>query len=321
MSVINKYLAVAVAYLAVVLLCIEAASLANPDRLLKQYPMILSHDAATSMLDVKLNVVSAYTQTQAQGSLSSQLDCGSRAFDYRPYLKKDNTVIAHHGTIKVDSLMKDSVQDIINWLAQPQNVDELVVLYVSHCEADGDSSSQESRCVDASADILQEMNVSTIRGDCSPLATLTVGDALAQGKLPNAGSLLAIYDCANENFVQAVNCWGVHNKREYSCYGKNKEVAWDALAGYLNSTASPLATAADNLWLLQAHWQSNTVSVPLGDLHRSSVLKDESKAGVNAWLAEQLKNRALPYETLSFVELDNVCDGGLAVLEALREAW
>jgi len=293
----------------------------NLDKPLREFPMVMSHDAATSMLDVKLNVVGAYTQTQADGELFSQLDCGARAYDYRPYLKKDGSLIAHHGSIKVESAMRGSVQGVMDWLAKPAHSNELVVLYVSHCLADGDDATQEARCIEAAAALLAEMGVSSIRGDCSPLSSLTVGEALERGKLPQGGSLLAIFDCTNENFVQSVNCWGVHDKREYCCYGKRKEVAWSALTSYLNSTASPLATAADNLWVMQAHWQSSAVSVPLGDLHRSSVLKDENKAQVNAWLAQALRDKAFPFKTLNLVELDNVCDGGLEVLAALQENY
>jgi len=283
--------------------------------------MVLSHDAATSMFDAKLRVISSYTQTQKDGELASQLDCGARAYDYRPYLQKDGSLIAHHGSEKVHADMRGSLQGIIDWLSQPAHADELVLLYVSHCLSDGDKDTQEPRCTDAAANLLADMGISTVRGDCAPLSSLTVGDALSRGKLPGGGSLLAVFDCVNENYVESVNCWGLQGKHEYSCYGKNREVAWASLTTYLNSTASPLATPADNLWMLQAHWQSTKVSVPLGDLHLSSVLKDESKAGVNLWLAQTLRARALPYETLNLVELDNVCDNGLEVLAALQEQY
>ncbi len=68
---------------------------------------------------------------------------------------------------------------------------------------------------------------------------------------------------------------------------------------------------------LQAHWQSTSVSVPLGDMHLSSVLKDESAAGVNKWIANDFlqSNR---FSHLNIIEVDNVCDGGQRLLAALR---
>ena len=73
--------------------------------------------------------------------------------------------------------------------------------------------------------------------------------------------------------------------------------------------------------MLQAHWQSTSASMALGDLHLSSVLKDESAAGVNAWIASQVINRALPFEYLNIIEVDNVCNGGRQILEALKATY
>lgn len=291
--------------------------------LLRYFPMVMSHDAATSYLDSKLNVIESYTQTQAPGTLASQLDCGARAFDYRPYLGKDGELIAHHGSVKVNASMRDSVEGIVDWLKAdvPGRSGELVVLYTSHCESDGDKDSQAQRCTDATAQLLQDMGVAAL-SDCAPLENLTVEGAKQMGRVEGGGSLLAIAGCVNENYDSNVNCYGFVNKVEpYCCYGKRKEVAWNTFEAYLNNTAGPSSTSFDNLWMLQAHWQSDAVSIPLGDLHRSSVLQDEDKAGVNKWLAAALRARALPYATLSLVELDNVCDGGNDVREALQEAW
>lgn len=290
-------------------------------RLLRDFPFIMSHDAATSMLDSKLNLIESYTQTQATGSLAGQLDCGSRAFDYRPYLTSDGLLVAHHGPVKVKAYsMKESIEGVIDWLNQEENKNELVILYVSHCKADGDDDMQEQRCIEASRQLLENMGVS-VTSDCDLLSSMTVADAFKTGQLSkSSGSLLAVQGCINENFDVNVNCYGFYDKlKTYCCYGKHKEIPWNHLTSYLNNTAASAST--DALWMLQAHWQSDTASIPLGDLHRGSVLEDESKAGVNAWLAATLRARALPYENLNIIEVDNVCDGGNDILAALRESW
>lgn len=280
----------------------------------------MSHDAATSDLD-DINIIETYTQTQAAGTLASQLDCGARAFDYRPYLQKDNTLIAHHGGIKVKTSMKDSVQGLMDWLQKAENKNEFVLLYISHCEGAGDKDARTGVCEESSVELLQEMGVYTLT-DCGPLSDFTLEDAMDRGRVSEgAGSLVAVFNCVNENYDEHVNCWGFHDKHEYSCYGNNKEFAWASMIAYLNNTVIPSSTAKDNLWMLQAHWQSTATSISLGDLHRSSVLKDESKAEVNKWLAKTLKAKALPYEKLSLIELDHVCDGGNDVLAALQESW
>ena len=56
--------------------------------------MIMSHDAASGYLN-REHVVADWTDTQG-ATLSEQLDCGSRSFDYRPYYK-DGELFAHHG--------------------------------------------------------------------------------------------------------------------------------------------------------------------------------------------------------------------------------
>jgi hypothetical protein len=67
---------------------------------LNQYPILLSHDAATGDLDKERDhVVDDWAQTQSTG-LVGQLNCGARGFDYRPYLK-DGTLYAHHGPVVI----------------------------------------------------------------------------------------------------------------------------------------------------------------------------------------------------------------------------
>jgi hypothetical protein len=64
---------------------------------LNQWPMVMSHDAATGYL--KMNVLNAevykWTITQTANA-SGQLDCGTRAFDWRPAVNKGKLVM-HHG--------------------------------------------------------------------------------------------------------------------------------------------------------------------------------------------------------------------------------
>ena len=303
--------------------CGSVECVSDSDQLLRHHPMVMSHDAATSYLESSLNIIESYTQTQAPGTLRSQLDCGARAFDYRPYLGKDGILVAHHGAVKVKASMRDSVNGLIDWLKADVSgrSDELVLLYTSHCEADGVKDTQEQRCVDATSELLHDMGISTL-SDCAPLKSLTVEGAKQVGRIEDGGSLLAIAGCVNENYDEHVNCYGFMDKvLPYCCYGMRQETAWDKFEAYLNNTAGQASTAVDNLWMLQSHWQSDAVSIPLGDLHRSSVLLDESRAGVNKWLAGKIRARALPFETLSIVELDNVCDGGNDVLAALKESF
>lgn len=55
-----------------------------------QFPMISSHDAGTGYLPLHTghpvtDIINRFTKTQGVG-MTGQLDCGARAFDWRPYL-------------------------------------------------------------------------------------------------------------------------------------------------------------------------------------------------------------------------------------------
>jgi hypothetical protein len=49
---------------------------------LNEWPMIMAHDAATTYLEI--NGVNKWAKTQADGGPKALLDCGTRAFDWRP---------------------------------------------------------------------------------------------------------------------------------------------------------------------------------------------------------------------------------------------
>jgi hypothetical protein len=55
-----------------------------------QFPMLQSHDAGTGYLnystgDPVTDIINRFTKTQEE-PITGQLDCGARAFDWRPYL-------------------------------------------------------------------------------------------------------------------------------------------------------------------------------------------------------------------------------------------
>lgn len=70
--------------------------------------------------------------------------------------------------------------------------------------------------------------------------------------------------------------------------------------------------------MTQLHWQSSTESVPLGLLHGSSVVEDESRSQMNTWVAQKVALGKSYFNSLNLIELDNVCDGGLEIYKALK---
>ena len=73
------------------------------------------------------------------------------------------------------------------------------------------------------------------------------------------------------------------------------------------------------LWQMQALWQEAADSVVIGTLKGSSLLKDEVESGLNGLLAEWMLNGSWP--TANFLEVNNVCDQGPALLAAIRKTY
>jgi len=290
---------------------------------LNQYPFIMSHDAASGYL-MRDHVVAEWTATQSDG-LKEQLYCGSRGFDYRPYYF-NGTVFAHHGPVKIPVPMAKSIAEIISWCNE--NKDELVVLYLNKCDG-------QDGCQEATVQLLNKFGIRTIT-DCSMLSTMTVRSAKVSSTLLTGGSLLAVYDCMIEQFDETINCYGASKETgTYSCYDDStSDIPMAAMKKYLNDATSKLPTDDGRLWMAQVrinnifmklfiashqgHWQSTAESVVLGTLHNSSILLDESRAKVNIWLS-QLVRSSEEIPVLNILEVDNVCDGGLELLTALKE--
>lgn len=276
---------------------------------LNLYPFIMSHDSATGEMDEKRDHIVADWAVTQSSTLVQQLDCGARAFDYRPSAK-DGEVYAHHGGITIHVTMKESLRGILQWCtAHP---DELVILYLSHFDGDG--------CEDQVADILQQYHVQSVRGDCSPLASWSYDQAKQHAKLTAGGSLLAVFDCMEENYDSSINCYG----KDFVCYdswpSNSAQLPFEHLQSYMrNTTATNPTTSSAHLWMTQAHWQSTAATVTLGTLHKSSLVLDEQRSALNLWVKQSIEDGDYPY--LNILELEDVCDHGLDVYAAIQTVY
>eukprot|EP00581_Thalassiosira_minuscula_P004373 CAMPEP_0183736456 /NCGR_PEP_ID=MMETSP0737-20130205/49314_1 /TAXON_ID=385413 /ORGANISM="Thalassiosira miniscula, Strain CCMP1093" /LENGTH=135 /DNA_ID=CAMNT_0025970463 /DNA_START=43 /DNA_END=447 /DNA_ORIENTATION=- len=122
-----------------------------------------------------------------------QLNCGARAFDYRPHLEAGGKLRAHHNSIcPVEVEMVTSVTSVINWLGQAGNEEELVILYVSHFQ--GDSGVTQAEIKSAAAGVLDSLGIYTILDtQCSELAGLTIGDIKDRSPMSSGGYLMAVF--------------------------------------------------------------------------------------------------------------------------------
>lgn len=241
-----------------------------------------------------------WAKTQSTG-LVGQLQCGARAFDYRPQCEDGGHIYAHHGGISIKKPMKESVQDLIDWSAS--NPSDMIVLYLSHFDGDN--------CPAQVQDLLKSMGVYFVT-DCNSLNGLTYDAAFKASTSTLGGHIFGVFDCMEEAYDSSINCYGP----DYVCYDKNKEKAWSPLKSYMTNITKTKPVSNGILWMAQAHWQSDAYSISSGTLHRSSILIDEQKSGVNSWLASQIQaNTNFPH--LNMIEVDNVCDGGVALKYAV----
>ncbi len=80
-----------------------------------------------------------------------QLNCGSRSFDYRPFLLENGTLIAHHGGVTIPYPMRTSMQQVMNWCHE--NPLEMVIVYLSHFDGDIDG------CMDATINLMKSLGL------------------------------------------------------------------------------------------------------------------------------------------------------------------
>eukprot|EP01034_Spumella_vulgaris_P031263 gene31264-38629_t len=113
------------------------------------------------------------------------------------------------------------------------------------------------------------------------LETLTYNQAKKNAlKSPSLSKVLAIVDCTTENYDDKINCSG----KGFVCYEEDTAAkAWEPFDKYvkLTTATNPVNATSSDLWMTQAHWQSSAESIVIGTLHRSSILEDEARSGVN----------------------------------------
>lgn len=280
---------------------------------MNEWPMIMCHDAATTYLPGGvLHPVNNWAKTQPDGGTSGLLDCGARAFDWRPSLK-DGSLVMHHGGVTVDHPMKDAMLEIINWAATKGTaVEDLVVIGVTDCDGG-------APCDLAVQSLLNSLNITFIT-DCSKLKGLTVAEASKMGKMTMGGSILAINSCWSENYNPEVACSGYKDKEEYTCYtdSSSKGFPLQRMWDYIDNVTKLGPPSNGDMYTHQCIWQETTDSVVVGELHLSTLLQDEARSTLNALINDRIASGAFDSSRINMVEVNDVCDGGPALLKTLR---
>lgn len=309
---------------------LHAAAAIDPSTtVLNKWPMIMAHDSATTYLKGGLfHQINQWTKTQADGGFAHTLDCGARAFDFRPGPKDASTgqIYLHHGPIKVQKEAGSILDEVVDWAGRHANgARDLVVLGVT--EVGGLQADIEAMLV--SRHIKYYTNCASLRG-------LTAERATEAAKLPGGGSVMAIFNCWHPNYNSSIACSGYRdamgqefqesqkdspNAQVYTCYkdSSTKKFPLDRMYNYINKVLEAGAPWDGLLYTVQALWQETTSSVVVGELHFSSLLGDEKASGLNQLLAQRIKAGAMDVSGLGMLEVNNVCDSGLELLAAIFE--
>ena len=109
---------------------------------------------------------------------------------------------AHHGSVTIEVEVGSMFDEVVQWAASSSSsaspaADDLVVIGITDCG---------SAC-DAVKDLLTARNITYVTS-CADLKPLTAATATAHSKLPGGGSVMAIFDCWQENYVPANACSG-----------------------------------------------------------------------------------------------------------------
>ena len=304
-----------------IMLCAIVSSVFSA--LLTETPMLMAHDSATGYLKENIIDKEVYDWTITQkGRFDEQLTCGARALDIRLEVKEGKLKL-HHGVVPVPTKPEVAFKDVLTWAANSSNTGELALLDVTHC--DGDS------CTDLAEVLFTSLNITIL--NCSDLPTTTFERAVSLGKQGSGGSILAVpHGCHASNYEPTVTCYPPYKYKvsegdvvrpakrgvglAVGCHvgSSHEDTAFDLMYLYLNRTsAKPLQK--DTFVQLQALWQEGADTIPIGVVTDSSLVKDELKSKINAHLAEKLALGWFP--NINFLEVNNACDGGMVLKEAL----
>lgn len=267
--------------------------------LLGDAALLMAHDAGTAYLPSSSEPVAAWTKTQPDGGFPRLLDCGARALDVRPRLDRNGTLIMRHGVIALPMPLRSAVVDVQQWaLAHPG---EVVLLYMSHFRSGAARVATRAMLADLGVRAL-------LGGNCSAVLSLSLAEAARAG-------VVAVEDCVQENYAPDVVC---EEALDRLCFSRPDGLlgADSRFSRYMGATAAAGPDIAHGLWMLQAHWQYNAEAVALGVLHKTSVLKDNQRAGasgLNAHVAAHLAD----WPRVGILEMNDVCDSGQRIYEAL----
>ena len=325
----------------------SAALAKDPNRtLMHEWPMLMANDAATTYLrGGLLHPINTWAKTQPSGGLPGLLDCAARAFDWRPTLLANGTLAMHHAFDVIEESMGAALDDMLAWAAaKPNTPENLAVLGVTDCTCQ-DAKAQPCACQGKVDQFLRSKNISYLTA-ADLQRGVTVADAMKMGARSDGGAaVVAVHDWVS-HYEPRVTCSGylsgesstgrrsrsIHSggiiggeetfPSLYTCYADSSSKAFplNRMYQYIANVTELGPDPARRMGTVQALWEEDAASVAIGTLHGSSLLKDEVKSQLNSILTQRIKSGEWNVSQVGIIEINNVCDGGVELLAAFREA-
>lgn len=211
----------------------------------------------------------------------------------------------HHGLFTIHYLFDTALNETLQWASAHPG--ELIVLIVAEPVAENNRTTDDT--ISEYKRILALHEVPFI-GDCAKFPTLTVGNARRLARR-SYGVIAVDATCVDGHFDESVHCSEVSVHQSYCCYKLHPEVAFGKLWQSLEFATRKYPPS---LGYAEAHWQYDPESVAASEVFGGSVLLDETYAAVN----KKLIGRLDTFKALSWLEVDNVCDAGKELFNALN---
>ena len=107
----------------------------------------------------------------------------------------------------------------------------------------------------------------------------------------------------------------------YTCYSDSstKDFPLNRMWDYVHSVVES-GPQYERLYSVQVLWEETATSIAIGEAHLSSLLDTEKRSQLNSLLTQKIKSGEIDSSRLNLVEVNNVCDGGNELQNALYTA-
>ena len=188
-----------------------AATLLRPhlaDLPLSMWPILQTHDTGTVYLSASNavdEIIYRFTRTQSAANVTGLLDCGARAFDWRPELQ-NGALGFFHGPVFINHSMQAAAQEVVDWANAHASEQEDALVLVMSADCGGDCAAAAE-----AAFVAVGMPVLSGADGCAVASDFTLQAAMDAAKLAGGGHAVALINCPSSptnTYDEDLSCTG-----------------------------------------------------------------------------------------------------------------